>query len=142
MPSHYDEAKKCRTGTMDEKQFYAESDASSGAYWKSLLAAWQKQGGTLNWGAGGVGLRKPIAGKEVGVCFLAPAYAGKKDRIEFSLTVLGKVIGAPRCEALKVALQKAAGEQMTGASMVCIVEPGKLPAAGQKAVTAALLGLQ
>ena len=70
------------------------------------------------------------------------AYAGKKDRIEFSLTVLGKVIGVPRCEALKVALQKAAGDQLTGTSMVCVVEPGKLSVAAQKAVTGSLVGLQ
>ena len=142
MPSRYDEAKKCRVGTMDEKQFYGEADAANGAYFKALIAAWLKQGGTLTWGAGGVGLRKAIGGKEVGVCFLAPAYAGKKDRIEFSLTVLGKVIGVPRCEALKAALQEAAGAQLTGSSMVCVLEPGKLPAVGQKSVSAALLDLQ
>ncbi|MFY9342012.1 MAG: hypothetical protein WAT39_05965 [Planctomycetota bacterium] len=141
MPSHYDEAKKCRVGTMDERQFYGEAAATNGAWFKRLIAAWQKAGGTLQWGAGGVGLRKLVGGKEVGVCFLAPAFAGKKDRVEFSLTMLGKAIGAGRCASLKAALQQAAGERCKGNSMLCVIEPGSLPAAGQKAVTAALLGL-
>jgi hypothetical protein len=141
MTSRYDPAKKCRVGTMDEKQFYAESAKANGAYFKSLLEAWQKQGGSLKWGAGGVGLRLPVDGKEVGVCFLAPAFAGKKDRIEFSLTILAKQIGATRCAALKSALQKAAGERLTGSTMVCVLEPGSLTAANQKALTAALVRL-
>ena len=97
-----------------------------------------KKGGTLKWGAGGVGLRSEIKGKEVGICFLAPAYAGKKDRIELSLTALAKQIGAPRCESLKAALQKASGDRLKGASMVSILEPGELSAAGQKSLTSAL----
>lgn len=84
MASPYDSAKKCRVGTMDERQFYSEAANANGAYFKSLIDAWQKKGGSLKWGAGGVGLRSPIGSKEVGICFLAPAYAGKKDRIELS----------------------------------------------------------
>jgi len=72
MPSHYDEKKKCRVGTMDEQQFYSESDEDNGEFFKSLIAAWQKRGGTLKWGAGGVGLRAPLAGKDIAICFLAP----------------------------------------------------------------------
>ena len=138
MASHYDKAKNCRVGIMDEDQFYAEAGKASGTYFKTLIGTWTKKGGALKWGAGGVGLRTPIKGKEVGICFLAPAYAGKKDRIELSLTVLGKQIGATRCEALKAALQKAAGDQMKGASMVSILDPGGLSASAQKSLTSAL----
>ena len=65
MASHYDEAKKCRVGTMDEPQFQAESDAENGRYFRDLIAAWQKAGGGLKWGAGGVSLRAPFDGKDV-----------------------------------------------------------------------------
>jgi hypothetical protein len=142
MASHYDAAKKCRVGTMDPKQFDAESSKESGAYFRALLAAWEKAGGSLQWGAGGVGLRADVGGKQVGVCFLAPAFAGKKDRIELSLTVLGKQIGPERCAELKAALQAAAGERLTGATMVCVMEPGALAPAGQKALTKALLAVR
>ena len=138
MTSHYDKAKNCRVGTMDEDQFHAEAGKASSAYFKTLIGAWTKKGGTLKWGAGGVGLRCPIGGKEVGICFLAPAYAAKKDRIELSLTALAKQIGNSRCEALKAALQKAAGDNFKGASMVSILEPGELSAAGQKSLTSTL----
>ncbi|MAG57476.1 MAG: hypothetical protein CMJ83_14385 [Planctomycetes bacterium] len=138
MASHYDQSKNCRVGTMDEKQFYSEAGKASAAYFKALMAAWEKKGGTLKWGAGGVGLRGEVGGKEVGICFLAPAYGNKKDRIEFSLNPLAKQIGAPRCETLKTSLQKAAGDHLKGASMVSIVEPGDLSAAGQKSMTTAL----
>ncbi|MCZ6837282.1 MAG: hypothetical protein O7G85_16020 [Planctomycetota bacterium] len=141
MTSHYDKSKNCRVGTMDEKQFQAEAGKASGSYFKTLIGVWTKKGGTLKWGAGGVGLRGSIKGKEVGICFLAPAYATKKDRIELSLNALAKQIGAPRCEALKKALQKAAGDQMKGASMVSILEPGELSASGQKSLTSALCKL-
>jgi hypothetical protein len=137
MASHYDPAKKCRVGTMDEQQFYAEASEATGAYFKSLISVWKRKGGDLQRGAGGLGLRIPIEGKQVAICFLAPAYAGKKDRIELSLTTLGKQIGTARCEALKAALQSAAGEHLKGASMISIVEPGELPAPGRKALTAA-----
>jgi hypothetical protein len=138
MTSHYDSAKKCRVGTMDEDQFYAEAGKASGAYFRTLIGVWEKKGGTLKWGAGGVGLRSPIEGKEVGICFLAPAYGGKKDRIELSLTTLAKQIGTPCCEALKAALQKAAGDHLKGASMVSILEPGELSPASQKSLTSAI----
>ena len=138
MTSHYDSAKKCRIGTMDEIQFYSEAGKASGAYFRNLISAWEKKGGTLNWGAGGVGLRSAIGSKEVGICFLAPAYGGKKDRIELSLTALAKQISTSRCEALKAALQKAAGDHLKGASMVSILEPGELSPAGQKSLTSAL----
>jgi hypothetical protein len=55
-----------------------------------------------------------------------------------SLTVLSKQIGTPRCEALKAALQKAAGDRLKGASMVSILEPGELSPANQKSLTSAL----
>jgi hypothetical protein len=141
MASHYDQAKKCRVGTMVESQFYAESSKSSGAYFKSLIATWTKEGGTSQWGAGGLGLRAAVGGRPVGICFLAPAFAGKKDRIEMSLTTLGKQIGAARCAALKASLEKAAGNHLKGASMVSIVEPGELPGSGQKGLKEALTGL-
>lgn len=138
MASHFDPAKKCRVGTMDEDQFYSEAGKTNGAYFRALIGAWEKKDGKLKWGAGGVGLRAPIEGKEIGICFLAPAYGNKKDRIELSLTALAKQIGAPRCEALKSALEKAAGDSMKGATMVSILEPGELPPAGQKSLTSAL----
>ena len=138
MASRYDPAKKCRVGTMDEEQFYAEANQANGRYFKSLLGSWQKKGGSIKWGAGGVGLRASAGGKEVGICFLAPAYAKKKDRVELSLTTLSKQIGASDCQKLKVALQKAAGDRFTGSSMVCIVEPGGLPPGPQKLLSAAL----
>ena len=138
MTSHYDSAKKCRVGTMDEDQFYSEASKASGTYFRTLISAWKKKGGTLKWGAGGVGLRSPIGGKDVGICFLAPEYGGTKDRIELSLNALAKQIGTPRCEALKVALQEAAEGHLKGASMVSILEPGELSPAGQKSLTSAL----
>ncbi|MEW6743805.1 MAG: hypothetical protein AB1486_13705 [Planctomycetota bacterium] len=141
MASHYDPAKKCRVGTMDEKQFRAEASEANRAHFESLISVWQKKGGSLKWGAGGVGLRLLIEGKQVGICFLAPAYAGKKDRIELSLTTLAKQVGAARCEALKEALHKAAGDRLKGTSMVSILEPGELSPAGRKALTAAFEAL-
>lgn len=86
MTSHYDAKKNCRVGTMDEKQFYKESDKVNGAFFKKLIGAWDRKGGTLKWGAGGVGLRCEVGGCEVGVCFVAPVYAKKRDRIELSCT--------------------------------------------------------
>jgi hypothetical protein len=88
-----------------------------------------------------VGLRASIAGKEVGTCFLAPTYTGKKDRIELSLTTLAKQIGKSRCETLKTTLQTAAGDHLKGTSMVSILEPGELSAAGQKALTSTIIKL-
>ncbi len=142
MASHYDPAKKCRVGTMDEKQFHAESGKANGVCFAALIKAWQAAGGSLQWGAGGVGLRAEVGGKQVGICFLAPAFGGKKDRIELSLTALGKQIGADRCAALKASLQAAAGDRLTGATMVCVMEPGELPPAGQKALQKALLAVR
>jgi hypothetical protein len=141
MASRYDQAKKCRVGTMDEPQFYAEASQANGTYFRSLMAEWKKRGGTFQWGAGGLGLRAGVEGKQIGVCFLAPVFAGKKDRIEMSLTILGKQIGAARCAALKAALEKAAGTHLKGTSMVSIVEPGDLPDSGRKGVSDALLAL-
>lgn len=137
MASHYDPVKTCRVGTMDAEQFYKEASEANGAYFRSLIGAWTKKGGGFQWGAGGLGLRIPVEGKPVGICFLAPAYAGKKDRIELSLTTLAKQIGTARCESLKTALKSAAGDHLKGASMVSILEPGELPAAGRNALTAA-----
>lgn len=84
MTSHYDAKKNCRVGTMDDKQFYAESGQKHGAYFRDLLEAWEKAGGMLRWGAGGVGLRAVVDGQEIGICFLAPAFRAKKDRIELT----------------------------------------------------------
>jgi hypothetical protein len=126
---------------MDEDQFYSESGRADGTYFKALIGVWLKKGGKLKWGAGGVGLRGLVGDKEVGICFLAPAYGAKKDRIELSLTTLAKQIGAARCEELKAALLKAAGDQLKGASMVSILEPGALSVADQKSLTAVLCKL-
>ena len=141
MASHYDSSRKCRVGTMDEDQFYSEAGKATGTYFRALIGTWEKKGGGLKWGAGGVGLRGTVAGKEVGICFLAPAYGSKKDRIELSLTALAKQIGTPRCESLKAAMEKAAGDHLKGASMVSILEPGELGSAGRKSLTAALCKL-
>jgi hypothetical protein len=143
MPSHYDEKAKCRVGEMDKEQFFAECDADSVAFFKALLAAWAKAGGTLKWGAGGVGLRIALgqegkAAKECGVCFLAPKFAGKQDRIELGCTTLVKQIGQDRVNALQAGLRAAAGEQVKGTTMMSVVRPGQLPAKGQKAVIDAL----
>lgn len=97
---------------MDETQFYTEASEVNGAYFKGLIAECTKKGGTLQWGAGGVGLRSPVGAKPVGICFLAPAFAGKKDRIELSLAILAKQIGAARCDHLTAALRKAAGDHL------------------------------
>lgn len=141
MPSHYDDAKKCRVGTMDEDQFYTECDKVNGSYFRGLLTAWTKGRGALKWGAGGVGLRAIIDGKETGVCFLAPAFGGKKDRIELACTALAKQIGEAKCEKLKKALRAAAGESALGATMISIVQPGLLPPKQQAVLTKAFIGL-
>ncbi|MFZ1376208.1 MAG: hypothetical protein WAS25_06390 [Geothrix sp.] len=141
MTSHYDPEKKCRIGLMDEKQFFSEANEVNGVYFKALLGAWRKQGGSQQWGAGGLGLRSRIEGKEVGICFLAPAFAGKKDRIELSFTNLAKQVGPTRCETLKRALQAAAGDHFKGTSMVSILDPGDLPPASCTALTTALTAL-
>jgi len=141
MASYYDEKKKCRAGTMDEDQFYSEAEAANAAYFRALLTAWTKAGGKLKWGAGGVGLRGPIKGTETGICFLAPRFAGKKDRIELACTALGKQIGKPALSQLEAALRAAAGEQALGNTMISIVEPGQLPAAKQKALSKAFIDL-
>src|SRR5262245_43168781 len=108
MPSHYDPKKKCRVGIMDEQQFFGECDKRNAGYFRSLITAWTKGGGELKRGAGGVGLRGKIAGKQVGVCFLAPAFAGKRDRIELECTTLAKQLGDARCKALLTTLRQAA----------------------------------
>jgi len=139
--SHYDPEKKCRVGLMDEKQFFSEANEVNGIYFKALLEAWRNKGGSPQWGAGGLGLRSRIDGKEVGICFLAPAYAGKKDRIELSFTNLAKQMGPARCETLKLALQAAAGDQFKGTSMMSILDPGELPPANRTALTTDLCSL-
>jgi hypothetical protein len=140
MPSRYDEPKKCRVGTMDDAQFDTECQAENRKSFRAILAAWTKAGGSLEWGAGGVGPRGRVDGKEVGVGFLAPAFAGKPDRIELALTQLGKAIGQARCERLADALRAAAGEAYRGQTMVAIVEPGKLKDGG-RALTQTFCGL-
>ena len=141
MPSYYDEKKKCRVGTMDEEQFRRECEPANASYFKDLIAAWTKAGGSLKWGAGGVGLRGPIGGKETGVCFLAPQFAGKKDRIELACATLVKQIGDRRVKALDTAIRDAAGEQALGATMISVVRPGALPPPKQRALTTAFVDL-
>jgi hypothetical protein len=141
MASHYDPEKRCRVGLMDEGQFTAESNPANGAFFKELIAAWRQGGGGQQWGAGGLGLRTRVAGKEVGVCFLAPAFAGKKDRIELSFTNLGKQIDPARCEALGTALRNAAGDRFKGTSMVSILDPGELMPQARQALIAAFTAL-
>jgi len=141
MASHYDTKQKCRVGTMDEAQFFAEAEKLSAAYFRGLLAAWTKAGGTLKWGAGGVSLRGEVGGKDVSIGFLAPQFAGKQDRIELGCTTLVKQLGAERANKLEAGLRAAAGEQLLGKTMISIVQPGTLPAAKQKALSAAFLAL-
>lgn len=144
MPSYYDEKARCRVGEMDEKQFNGECNADSGAFFKSLIAAWIAAGGSLKWGAGGVGLRMSTGGKgskDVGVCFLAPQFAGKQDRIELSCTSLKKQVGEHAIEALQNGLQAAAGAHLKGATMISVVCPGQLSGKSQKAIIASLLSV-
>lgn len=141
MASVYDPAKKCRTGTMDETQFYAECDPENGSYFRRLLASWTKAGGTMRWGAGGVGLRGAASGKDLGICFLAPQFAGKPDRIELACVALGKQIGAEKSDALVAGLRAAAGESVLGKTMVCVARPGALVASSQKSLTQVFLGI-
>lgn len=141
MPSHYDVKKKCRVGTMDDSQFESEADKANGAYFCGLMTAWSKAGGVFKWGAGGVSLRGKVDGKEISICFLAPQFAGKKDRIELACTTLKKQIGPARASELDKALRAAAGEQVLGNTMISIVEPGTLSAPKQKALTKAFVDL-
>lgn len=141
MTSHYDPKAKCRVGTMDEVQFDAESDEKNRKYFHGLMTAWSKAGGEFKWGAGGVSLRGKVDGKEIGVCFLAPQFGGKKDRIELACTTLTKQIGAARAGKLEAALRAAAGDQVLGKTMISIVEPGTLSAAQHKSLSKALLDL-
>lgn len=135
MPSRYDAIKNCRVGTMDEKQFYNEADAESGDYFRGLIAAWKKAGGTLKWGAGGVGLRGEVKGKEIGFCFLAPTFRGKADRIELGCAQLKKQLGSSRCDHLVESMRNAAGDHVKGQSMISITIPGELPPSKRKALT-------
>lgn len=142
MPSVYDERAKCRVGEMDEAQFFAESDPDNGAFFAVLMKAWTEAGGRIRWGAGGAGLRATGSGpggKEVGVCFLAPKYAGKQDRVELSCTPLKKQIGEDAVDALHAGLRSAAGTSVKGTTMVSVVCPGRLPAKAQRAVIDSLL---
>ena len=135
MPSRYDAGKNCRVGTMDEPQFYREADKQNGSYFRALLGAWTKAGGSLKWGAGGVGLRGELKGKEVGFLFVAPAFRAKTNRIELACAQLKKQLGEPSCNRLVESLRKAAGETVKGQSMISITSPGTLPASKQKALT-------
>lgn len=133
MPSHYDPKKNCRVGTMDEDQFFAECSDDNGAWFGALMKQWTKAGGTLKWGAGGVGLRRVLEGAgEMGVCFLAPAFRGKKDRVELSCSPLVKKLGSERCDRFTGDLRATAGDHVLGKSMISIVTPGTLPATRQK----------
>ena len=141
MPSHYDASKNCRVGVMDEKQFYKEADQENGAYFRALLGAWQKSGGTLKWGAGGVGLRGEMKGKEVGFCFIAPAFRGKVDRIELGCAQLKKQLGEAQCNRLVESLRRIASDHVKGQSMISITNPGTLPTSKQKRLTKAFTDL-
>ncbi len=141
MPSYYDEKAKCRVGTMDEDQFYDECESASKAYFEELVSAWVKAGGSLKWGAGGVSLRGLVVGKEISICFLAPQFAGKKDRIELACTTLSKQIGKDRLSGLEKSLRLAADKHVLGKTMISVVEPGSLPAAKQKALRQAFVSL-
>ena len=141
MGSQYDTKKNCRVGIMDEKQFYSESAPENGDWFRSLIATWGKAGGCLKWGAGGVGLRALVRGQEAGICFLAPAFRGKQDRIELACTALAKQLGAKQCQALQAALREVAGDHVLGKSMLSIVQPGTLPPAKQKKLAQVLLDI-
>ena len=123
MVSYYDPVKTCRVSRMDEAQFHSEAE------------------GTLKWGAGGVSLRGEVDDKDVSVCFLAPQFAGKQDRIELAFTTLLKQIGPARASELEASLRSAAGEKVLGKTMISIVTPGKLPPAHPSDLTRALLDL-
>ena len=135
MPSRYEASKNCRVGTMDEQQFYGEADKENGSYFRTLLGAWTKAGGSLKWGAGGVGLRGDAKGKQVGFLFVAPAFRGKVDRIELGCAQLKKQLGESQCSHLVESLRQVAGDRVKGLSMISITNPGTLPASKQKALT-------
>lgn len=135
MPSRYDKTKKCRVGTMDERQFYSETEKENKAYFRTMLEAWKKTGGSLKWGAGGVGLRGEVKGKDVGFCFVAPAYQSKVDRIELGCAQLKKQLGEALCNRLVESLRKVAGDRVKGQSMISITSLGTLPKAKQKSLT-------
>lgn len=141
MTSHYDQGKKCRVGTMDQEQFYDECEPQHRPFFQALIAAWTKAGGELKWGAGGVGFRGELDGKMTGVCFLAPQFAGKKDRIELACTTLAKQLGKVRAKTLEEAIRAAAGELAMGNTMISVVLPGSLPAPRQRALTKAFIDL-
>lgn len=141
MPSYYDAEKKCRAGTMDEAQFRAESRPGTAAFFATLIDAWTTAGGLLRWGAGGVSLRGSIGGSEIAVGFLAPQFAGKKDRIELACVSLAKQLGADRIGKLEAALRAAGSDHVLGKTMISIVEPGSLPPASQRALIKAFLDL-
>ena len=100
-----------------------------------------KAGGELKWGAGGVGLRGELNGKLTGVCFLAPQFAGKKDRIELACTTLAKQIGKVPAKTLEDAIRAAAGDLAMGKTMISVVQPGSLSAPRQRALTKAFTDL-
>ena len=141
MPSYYDEKAKCRVGTMEENQFYAECESESAPYFREMIASWVKSGGSLKWGAGGVSLRGAVDGKEISICFLAPQFAGKKDRIELACTTLGKQMGKDRLSDLEKSLRLTADEHVLGKTMISIVEPGVLTPTKQKALRQAFVSL-
>jgi RHS repeat-associated protein len=73
------------------------------------LARRQEEGrGQFKWRAGGVGPRALLAGKEVGVCFLAPTFRVMKDRIELACTALASQVGTGRCKSLRLQEQQKA----------------------------------
>ena len=141
MPSYYDEKAKCRVGTMDEDQFYTECESSNAVYFRDFIATWIKKGGTLKWGAGGVSLRGAVDGKDISICFLAPQFAGKKDRIELACASLSKQMGKDRLSSLEKSLRQAADEHVLGKTMISIVELGSLSASNQKALRQAFVTL-
>ena len=78
-------------------------------------------------------------GNEVGVCFLAPKFAGKQDRVELACATLAKQIGAEAVKTLSDALRKAGGDQVKGTTMISLLRPGDLSHKSQKDVMASLI---
>lgn len=79
--------------------------------------------------------------EEVSICFLAPQFGGKQDRIELACTALAKQVGETSVKRLQTALRAAAGDQVRGTTMVGVIQPGTLGAAQQAVLTKALTSL-
>lgn len=87
------------------------------------------------------GLRGEVKGKDLGFCFVAPAFRGKSDRIELGCAQLKKQLGEARCARLVESLRQAAGDRVKGQSMISITNPGVLPASKRKALMKVFIDL-